>query len=34
MLDPLTAAVLSPAEIRAIFEEMWAAEQPDLQDFD
>jgi alpha-galactosidase len=34
MLDPLAAAVLSPAEIRAMFEEMWAAEQPDLQDFD
>ncbi|MCL6527680.1 MAG: alpha-galactosidase [Thermaceae bacterium] len=26
MLDPLTAAVCSPAEIDALFEEMWAAE--------
>ena len=34
MLDPLTAAVLSPAEIRAMFEEMWAAQQADLQAFD
>lgn len=31
MLDPLTAAVLSPAEIRSMFEEMWAAERQDLQ---
>jgi len=31
MLDPLTAAVLSPAEIGALFDEMWAAEQEDLQ---
>ena len=31
MLDPLTAAVLAPAEIRSMFEEMWAAEQQDLK---
>ena len=31
MLDPLTAAVLSPAEIGALFDEMWAAEQEDLR---
>jgi alpha-galactosidase len=30
MLDPLTAAVCSPEEIRAMFEEMWAAERADL----
>lgn len=34
ILDPLTAAVLSPAEIGALFEEMWAAEREDLQAFD
>jgi alpha-galactosidase len=33
MLDPLTAAVCSPAEIRGMFEEMWAAEQRDLTSF-
>lgn len=27
MLDPLTAAVCSPAEISAMFEEMWAAQE-------
>ncbi len=31
MLDPLTAAVLSPAEIGALFDEMWAAEREDLR---
>jgi len=30
LLDPLTAAVCSPAEIRAMFDEMWEAEQADL----
>lgn len=34
MLDPLTAAVLSPAEIGALFDEMWAAEREDLQAYD
>ena len=33
MLDPLTAAVCSPAEIDALFSEMWEAEQPYLQPF-
>ncbi|MCL7451954.1 MAG: hypothetical protein M8467_02775 [Anaerolineae bacterium] len=33
MLDPLTAAVLAPAEIRALFEEMWAAQETDLGAF-
>lgn len=33
MLDPLTAAVLSPAEIGALFDEMWAAEREDLQGY-
>ncbi|MFN2224676.1 MAG: alpha-galactosidase [Anaerolineae bacterium] len=31
MLDPLTAAVLSPAEIGDMFDEMWAAERQDLR---
>jgi alpha-galactosidase len=31
MLDPLTAAVCSPAEITGMFDEMWAAEEADLQ---
>ncbi|MBN1660236.1 MAG: alpha-glucosidase/alpha-galactosidase, partial [Anaerolineae bacterium] len=30
MLDPLTAAVLSPAEIKSMFDEMWAAEREDI----
>ncbi len=30
LLDPLTAAVCSPAEIRAMFDEMWEAERADL----
>jgi alpha-galactosidase len=34
MLDPLTAAVCSPGEIRAMFEEMWAAERADLAAFE
>jgi len=33
LLDPLTAAVCSPAEIRQMFEEMWEAEQEDLVAF-
>ncbi|MEJ2208859.1 MAG: alpha-galactosidase [Anaerolineae bacterium] len=31
MLDPLTAAVLSPAEIGKMFDEMWDAERKDLE---
>jgi alpha-galactosidase len=31
MLDPLTAAVCSPDEIQAMFEEMWEAERADLE---
>jgi alpha-galactosidase len=34
LLDPLTAAVLSPAEIAAMFDEMWAAERGDLTQFE
>ena len=34
MLDPLTAAVCSPEEIRRMFEEMWEAEQADLTAFE
>jgi alpha-galactosidase len=30
LLDPLTAAVCSPAEIRAMFDEMWEAQRPYL----
>ena len=33
MLDPLTAAVCSPAEISAMFDEMWEAQLPYLQYF-
>jgi alpha-galactosidase len=33
-LDPLTAAVCSLDEIRAMFEEMWAAERADLSAFE
>lgn len=33
MLDPLTAAVCSPAEISALFDEMWEAQLPYLQYF-
>lgn len=32
-LDPLTAAVCSPSEIDALFDEMWAAERAYLQPF-
>ena len=34
MLDPLTAAVCSPAEISKLFDEMWEAERPYLQAFE
>jgi alpha-galactosidase len=34
MLDPLTAAVCSPAEISSLFDEMWEAERPYLEYFD
>jgi alpha-galactosidase len=34
MLDPLTAAVCSPQEIRQMFEEIWAAERGDLMAFE
>jgi alpha-galactosidase len=34
MLDPLTAAVCSPAEISLLFDEMWEAERPYLGYFD
>jgi alpha-galactosidase len=33
LLDPLSAAVCSPDEIRAMFDEMWAAEREDLAAF-
>jgi alpha-galactosidase len=33
LLDPLTAAVCSPAEISALFDEMWEAEREYLQPF-
>jgi alpha-galactosidase len=33
-LDPLTAAVLAPAEISEMFDEMWAAERADLGAFE
>jgi alpha-galactosidase len=34
LLDPLTAAVCSPAEISALFDEMWEAQRPYLQGFE
>ncbi len=34
LLDPLSAAVCSPAEISALFDEMWEAERDYLQPFD
>jgi alpha-galactosidase len=34
LLDPLTAAVCSPAEITQMFDEMWAAERADLAAFE
>jgi alpha-galactosidase len=33
LLDPLSAAVCSPAEINAMFDEMWDAEEEYLQPF-
>jgi len=33
LLDPLTAAVCSPAEIGALFDEMWEAERASLEPF-
>lgn len=33
MIDPLTAAVCSPAEIRQMFDEMWTAQRDHLQAF-
>jgi len=34
MLDPLTSAVCSPAEISALFDELWEAELSYLQYFE
>ncbi len=34
MLDPLTAAVCSPADISAMFDEMWKAQRPYLSAFE
>jgi alpha-galactosidase len=34
LLDPLTAAVCSPEEASAMFDEMWRAERPDLAYFE
>ena len=34
MLDPLTAAVCSPEEIRQMFDEMWEAQRADLEAFE
>jgi len=34
LLDPLTAAVCSPAEASAMFDELWAVQRPYLQSFD
>jgi alpha-galactosidase len=34
LLDPLSAAVASPAELSALFDELWQAQQPYLQPFD
>ncbi len=34
LLDPLTAAVCSPAEVSQMFDEMWAAEREDLTAFE
>lgn len=33
MLDPLSAAVCSPAELSSLFDEMWEAEKPYLEGF-
>lgn len=34
LLDPLTAAVCSPAEIDSMFDELWEVERPYLQEFE
>ncbi|MGZ3680388.1 MAG: alpha-glucosidase/alpha-galactosidase, partial [Ktedonobacterales bacterium] len=34
LLDPLSAAVCSPAELSALFDEMWVAQAPYLTYFD
>jgi len=34
LLDPLSAAVCSPAEISAMFDELWEAEREYLQPFE
>jgi alpha-galactosidase len=34
LLDPLSAAVCSPAELSALFDEMWEAEREYLQPFE
>jgi alpha-galactosidase len=34
LLDPLTAAVCSPEEIGALFDQMWQAERADLAWFE
>ncbi|HEU5367814.1 MAG TPA: alpha-glucosidase/alpha-galactosidase, partial [Ktedonobacterales bacterium] len=34
LLDPLSAAVASPAELSALFDELWEAERAYLQPFD
>ena len=34
LLDPLSAAVASPAELSALFDELWEAQRPYLQPFD
>jgi alpha-galactosidase len=34
LLDPLTAAVCSPGEIDAMFDELWEVERPYLQEFE
>lgn len=34
LLDPLSAAVCSPAELSALFDELWEAQRPYLQPFD
>lgn len=34
LLDPLSAAACSPAEISALFDELWEAQRPYLQPFD
>jgi alpha-galactosidase len=34
LLDPLTAAVCSPAEIESMFDALWEVERPYLQEFE